>query len=371
MSVVICNMSILLFIIILAALILVHEVGHFIAAKKAGVRVDEFGIGFPPRLWTKKVGETLYSVNAFPIGGFVKIFGEDPDADSLRGKDSSRALTHKPKLVQAWIISAGIVFNLLFAWLLISAGFMVGLPYSVDGSAYGERVQNPTLTITQVVSKSPAEEAGLKGGDIIVSLASGGDTLTNPKVSATQNFIASHEELEITVNRGGEEKKLPVEGAEGLIDGRPAIGISMDNVGILKLPIHEALYVGLSTTASITISMTIGILEFFKNILIGQGSIQDIAGPVGIVGIVSDASTLGFIHLVSLTAIISINLAIINLLPFPALDGGRLFFLLIEAVKRSPIKPEVANIANGIGFLILIAFMVFITFHDIVKLIQG
>lgn len=361
-------MSIILFIIILAALILVHELGHFIAAKRAGVRVDEFGIGFPPRLWSKKFGETVYSINAFPIGGFVKIFGEDPNKESLSGSDSSRSLTHKSRIVQAWIISAGVVFNILFAWLLISAGFMVGLPYSVDGGAYGDRVENPRLTITRIMPLSPAEGAGLKVGDVIIKLASGEYVLTNPRVSATQNFIASHEEMELTYLRGEVEATTLVLGAEGFVDGKRAIGISMDNVGILKLPIYEALFVGLTTTASITITMTVGILDFLKNLFIGQANFQDIAGPVGIVGIVSDAGALGFIHLISLTAIISINLAIINLLPFPALDGGRLFFLLIEAIKRSPIKPEVANIANGVGFLILIAFMVFITFHDVMKL---
>lgn len=364
-------MSIILFIVILAALILVHELGHFIAAKRAGVRVDEFGIGFPPRLWQKKVGETVYSVNAFPIGGFVKIFGEDPNEESMKGKDYTRSLTHKKRYVQAWIIGAGVVFNLLFAWLLISVGFMIGLPYSVDDRAYGARVQNPSLTITQIMPKSPAEGAGLKGGDIIVGLVSGEDALTSPRVETTQKFIASHEEVTVTYLRGTETKIAAVRGEEGVIDGRRAIGISMDIVGILKLPIHEAFYVGLSTTLSITAAMTVGILEFFKNIFIGQGSLEGLAGPVGIVSIVSDASTLGFVHLLSLTSIISINLAIINLLPFPALDGGRLFFLLIEAIKRTPIKPEVANIANGIGFLVLIAFMVFITFHDVVKLIQG
>ena len=364
-------MSIILFIVILAALILVHELGHFIAAKRAGVRVDEFGIGFPPRLWQKKIGETVYSVNAFPIGGFVKIFGEDPNDESMKGKDSARSLTHKKRYVQAWIIGAGVVFNLLFAWLLISVGFMIGLPYSVDDSQYGARVQNPSLTITQIMPNSPAQKAGLKGGDIIVGLVSREDTLTNPRVETTQKFIASHEEVVLTYLRGTETKTALVRGEDGVIDGRRAIGISMDIVGMLKLPVHEAFYVGLSTTASITVAMTVGILEFFKNIFIGQGSLEGLAGPVGIVGIVGDASTLGFVHLLSLTAIISINLAIINLLPFPALDGGRLFFLLIEAIKRTPIKPEVANIANGIGFLVLIAFMVFITFHDVVTLIQG
>ncbi|MBI5400963.1 MAG: site-2 protease family protein [Candidatus Yonathbacteria bacterium] len=364
-------MSILLFIIILAALVLVHELGHFIAAKRSGVRVDEFGIGFPPQLWKKKIGETVYSFNAFPIGGFIKIFGEDPTHESLKGKDSARSLTHKKRYVQAWIISAGIVFNLLFAWMLISIGFMWGLPYSVDDSAYGARVQNAELTITQVMPKSPAKKVGLKGGDIIESLSSGSDTLSSPRVNTTQKFIASHDSVSLTYLRGTQTKTISVSGEEGFVDGRRAIGISMDIVGTLKLPIHEALFVGLTTTASMTYGMTLGILDFFKNILIGQADFREVSGPVGIVGIVSDASALGFLHLISLTAIISINLAIINLLPFPALDGGRLFFLLIEAIKRSPIKPEITNIANGIGFLILIAFIVFITFNDVMKLFQA
>ena len=364
-------MSIILFIIILATLILVHELGHFIAAKRAGVRVDEFGLGFPPRLWKKKIGETVYSINAFPIGGFVKIFGEDPDEESLKGKDNARSLTHKARHIQAWIIGAGITFNLLFAWILISLGFVIGLPYSVDDSQYGLRVQNAGLTITQVMPKTPAEKAGLKGGDIIMSLVSGSDSLTSPKVVTAQKFIASHDEMKLTYLRGAEINTVVVHSEAGVIAGRPAIGISMDIVGLLKLPVYEALFVGAKTTASITGEMALGILDFLKNIFVGHANFAEVSGPVGIVGIVSDASHLGLIHLLSLTAIISINLAIINILPFPALDGGRLFFLLIESIKRSPIKPEVTNIANGIGFLVLIAFMVFVTFHDIVKLMQS
>lgn len=364
-------MSIILFIIILASLILVHELGHFIAAKRAGVRVDEFGIGFPPRLWQKKIGETVYSVNAFPVGGFVKIFGEDPSKESLDGAESKRSLTHKPKLVQAWIISAGVIFNLLFAWFLVSIGFMVGQPFSQGDPMYGERVENPSLTIMRVSPNTPAEGAGLKAGDIILSVSSGRESLANPTVDATRKFIASHEDIKLTYLRGAEKMSVNVSGVPGIIPDARAIGISMDMVGILKLPIHKALYAGFLTTMSATLEMTAGLLDFFKKVFIGQGTLDDIAGPVGIVGIVGDASHLGFIHLLSLTAIISINLAIINLLPFPALDGGRLMFLIIETIKRSPIKPEIANITNGIGFLILIAFMVFVTFHDIVKIVQG
>lgn len=364
-------MSIILFIIILAILIIAHELGHFIAAKRAGVRVDEFGIGFPPRLWSKKFGETVYSINTFPVGGFVKIFGENPDDESLKGKDSSRSLTHKPKLVQAWVISAGVVFNLLFAWFLLSVGFMAGMPYSVDDSVYGARVEDPALTITQVLSKSPAESAGLKGGDIIVALSSGKDSLNNPKVETTQKFIAGHDEVTLVYWRGGEEKTTLVRPHDGLVDGRRAIGISMDIVGILKLSPYEAFTLGVTTTLSLTQATIVGLFDFFKNMFIGQADLSGVAGPVGLVGVVSDAGALGFMHLISLTALISINLAVINLLPFPALDGGRLFFILIEWVKRSPIKPGIANAANGIGFLLLIALMTFVTFHDVVNIVRG
>lgn len=364
-------MSIILFIIILAILILAHEMGHFIAAKRAGVRVDEFGLGFPPRLYQKKIGETVYSVNAFPVGGFVKIFGENPDDESQRGKDAARSLTHKPKLIQAWVISAGVIFNLLLAWILLSVGLMAGMPYSVDDSVYGARVQNPALTITQVLPKSPAEVAGLKGGDAIVALSVGNDKLDDPKVETTQNFIAAHDELTLTYRRGGETKTTLVRPHDGIVDGRRAIGISMDMVGVLKLSPYEALTLGVTTTLSLTQATIVGIFDFFKNMFIGQADLSGVAGPVGLVGVVGSASALGLGHLISLTAVISINLAVINLLPFPALDGGRLFFILIEWIKRSPIKPEIANAANGIGFILLIALMTFVTFHDVVKIFQG
>lgn len=145
----------------------------------------------------------------------------------------------------------------------------------------------------------------------------------------------------------------------------------MDMTGTLKLPVQEALYAGLTTTASLTSATAIGLLEFFKNIFTGQANLSDVSGPVGIVGVVGDASALGFIYLLSLTALISINLAIVNLLPFPALDGGRLFFILIEAIKGSPVKPVIVNTANGIGFTLLILLMVAVTYSDIAKIVHG
>ncbi len=364
-------MSIILFIIILVFLILVHEFGHFIAAKRSGVRVDEFGVGFPPRLFSKKYGETVYSVNALPFGGFVKIFGENPEEDSLKGPDAKESITEKSKWVQAWIISAGVIFNLLLALVLISLGFMAGLPFPADDAKYGARVQDSALTITHVMSKSPAESSGLKGGDKIIRLYAGPASLESPLVESTREFIASYNEITLEYMRDGEIKTTVIQTEAGIVKNRRAIGISMGMTGTLKLPVHEAVYAGFITTASLTWATTIGLLDFFKNIFTAQADFSEISGPVGIVGIVGDASALGFIYLIFLTALISINLAIINLLPFPALDGGRLFFLLIEAIKGSPIKAVVVNTTNGIGFILLILLMVVVTYSDIVKIING
>ena len=364
-------MSILLFIIILAVLIIAHEFGHFIAAKKAGVRVDEFGVGFPPRLLKKQIGETTYSLNAFPVGGFVKIFGENPDEESINGKDSSRSFIHKPKFVQAWIISAGIIFNLLLAWLLISLGFMMGMPFSAQDEKYGERVTDVSLTITQVLPDSPAAKAGIKSGDRIVALYGNGDALEDPTIESTKEFIGAHSDITFAYLRNKEIKAVEVLPIDGVVSGQKGIGISMDTAGTLKLPVYEAVYVGSLATVNMTESTALGLLHFFKNLFTGNAAFSEVAGPVGIVGIVSDASEQGLVNLILLTALISINLAIINLLPFPALDGGRLLFILIEAIKGSPIRPVVANTANGIGFILLILLMVVVTYHDIVRLLHS
>ena len=364
-------MSILLFIVILALLIFVHELGHFLVAKRAGIRVDEFGIGFPPRLWSKKIGETVYSVNAFPVGGFVKIFGENPNEESIRGNDSARSFVNKPRWQQAAVVSAGVIFNLLFAWGLLTVGFMAGVPYSADDSMYGARVENAELTIISVAERSPAFSAGLKSGDHILSLASGKEILNTPEMSLVQNFIASHNEVTLTYKRGEEVTTTIVYPESGLVDGRRAIGISMDMAGTLTLPVYDAVIMGFTSTLSLTGQTIIGLFDFFKQLIVGNADFSSVSGPVGIVRIVSDASVLGLVHLISLTAIISINLAVINLFPFPALDGGRLFFIIIETIKRSPIKPTITNAVNGIGFIILILLMVLITYSDIVKIVIG
>ncbi len=365
-------MSIVLFIVILAVLIFVHELGHFLSAKLFGIRVDEFSLGFPPRIWKKKYGETTYSVGAFPIGGFVKIFGEDAEDSVSNETDRSRHFSSKPHWVQGIVISSGVFFNILLAYLLISFGFMIGVPYSADNPTLGAHVVDAHLTVESVYEGSPAFKAGITPGDRILELASGEELLTHPTIAELQEFVGTQEhDILLTYERHGATHVAVVTPETSLLSETPVIGISLSNRGILKLPMHEALLVGFSTTVSVTKNTFVGIVTFLTSLVLGDARFNDISGPVGIVSVVHDAALLGSAYIISLVALISINLAIINLLPFPALDGGRLLFIFIESMKGSPLKPVVANALNSLGFLLLILLMVVVTYHDIVKLIVG
>lgn len=368
-------MSIIIFIAILLVLVVSHEFGHFIVAKKSGIRVDEFSFGFPPKLFGKKIGETTYNFNLLPVGGYVKIFGENPDEESMTGPDSKRSFVNKPRYIQAAVLFAGVTMNFLVAWLLLSVGFMSGLPTSLGAAPAGTTIENQALTITSVLPNSPASIGGLKTGDKISSLGTKTDSIifspSNLSTEELQLFVKTHgnEEVKVSIIRGQEAKEILVTPKVTAKSDVAMIGISMDTIGTLKLPIHQAFWEGLKLTWSITVSTIVGFYNLIHSALIGQGNMSSLTGPVGIVGVVGDAAKFGFIYLLSFTALISINLAVINLIPFPALDGGRLLFLLIEKIKGSRIKPEVANIINMIGFGILMILMVVITYHDIVKLL--
>ncbi len=360
-------MNILLFAIILAALILVHEFGHFVVAKKSGIRVDEFGIGFPPKLYGKKYGETEYTVNAIPFGGFVKIFGENPEEVSKNGKENQRSFSHKPKLTQVAVLSAGVFFNLLFAWALLTSGFLIGLPSSVSDQLSQGTVSNASLTIVEVMKDSPANLAGMKTGDTILSISYQDQIVSKVTPEVFQKFVDEHgsQEISVLLRRGALEKTVIVTPKQGIVDGKSAIGIGMDMVGTMKLPLHRAIYEGGKLTLIYTGQTFKGLYDLLLSAFRGKADMSSVSGPVGIVKIVGDASQLGITYLISLTALISINLAVINILPIPALDGGRVFFILIEAIKRSPIKAKTANLAHSIGFMVLIGLILVITFHDV------
>ena len=361
-------MSILIFIIILLVLVLVHEFGHFFTAKRFGIRVDEFGFGFPPKLFGIKKGETEYTFNLLPIGGFVKIFGENPDEENTNGPDKERSFVHKPKYQQAIVLFAGIFANFLLAWLLFSIGFMSGLPTSVGNEPKDYKIQDVHLVVLSVLPNSPAEAVGLKSGDKIVYIKNEKSVTDQINPEIVKSFVALGKQIEIGYLRGKDTTYNMIQVTPKNINGSYAIGISMDEIGIVKLPILNAFWEGLVLDWSVTKETVTGLYELILRGIEGKGSFSGVTGPVGMVGIVGNAYQFGFVYLLSFAALISVNLAIINLIPFPALDGGRLLFLLIEKIKGSRMNPKFANTANMVGFAILIILMLFVTYHDVVKL---
>lgn len=370
-------MTFLIFLIILGALVFVHELGHFLAAKKAGVRVDEFGFGYPPRAF--KIGRkwgTDFTVNWIPFGGFVKIFGENYDheekGDSSVSSENFSIGQHFTQVSKKWqttILAAGVAFNIIFAWLLLSLGFMIGLPTSVEND-FGATVKNPALTIIGLASDSPAQKAGLKTGDRLSHIAlQNGQSLFKLDPESVSDFINQSSGLIlIRVDRGGEILNFEILPTTEIVKDKKIIGINMDMIGTLSLPIHRAFYEGGRTALRLSYQTVQGIIDLVIGSVMGRADLSQVAGPVGIIGLVGDASKLGFAYLITFAALISINLAVINLVPFPALDGGRILFVIIEAVTKRKINPKVAQIANTVGFFILIALMLVITYRDILRL---
>lgn len=368
-------MSIIIFFVVLLVLVIVHEFGHFFSAKKFGIRVDEFGFGFPPKLFGIKKGETEYTFNLLPLGGFVKIFGENPNEENISGPDSTRSFVNKPKWQQAIVLSAGVFANFLLAWFLFSIGFMTGFPVPADPDQNDLIVRDVYLVLTSVMPNSPAEIAGLKPGDKIVFVKKDdkilGDSNGKVGVDDFKSLIATSQgqTLELKYLRGN--NKIPT---TALIapklndDGKYLLGVSMGQIGTAKLSFFKAISEGLKLDLYMTKNTALGFYKLIKDALVGKGDLSSVTGPVGIVGMAGDAYEFGFSQLLSFAAMISINLAVLNLIPFPALDGGRLLFVLIEKIKGSRLNPKVSNYANLIGFSILIIFMIFITYKDIVRM---
>jgi len=372
----------LIFIIVLAVLIFVHELGHFLFAKASGIRVDAFAIGFGPKLisWQRK--ETKYSINIIPFGGYVKIFGENPDDESISGPGSERSFVNKPRWQQALVLVAGVLFNFIFAWLLYIGIFTHGVTATTDGfEKYANDFSNQRIMITDVLPGSPAEKAGIKTGDIIKAVvvederpaAVNKNVLLPQSVEAIQNSINSANGMPISFEytRGsGQAVSTEITPETGLVSGKYAIGIAMNNVVDLRLPFFSAVYEGGHYTCVMIKDTAVGLYTFIANIFQGTANFSDVAGPVGIAGIVGNAAELGFTYLLMITALISINLGVVNLIPFPALDGGRVLFVIIESITRRRISPKFSNTVNAVGFVLLMVLMVAVTYKDIAKLIK-
>ncbi|MEK7609597.1 MAG: site-2 protease family protein [Patescibacteria group bacterium] len=354
----------IIFIIVLAILIFVHELGHFITARFAGIRVDAFKLGFGPKIISWKKGETEYGVNLIPFGGYVKIHGENPDEESVSGPDLARSFVNKPRWKQVIVLVAGVFFNFLFAWLLYISAFLSGVTATTDGfEKYSQDFSNSRVMITYLSTDSPAENAGLVVGDIIEN--------SNDVETIQQMINDSHgSSIKLSIKHQQESRSVEIVPIQGIVNDKYAIGIAMQKVADLRLSLFSAIWEGLHYTLIMIRETVVGLYTFVVNIFQGTANFSDVAGPIGIAGIVGSAAYLGFTYLLMITALISINLGVINLIPFPALDGGRTLFVLIEGVIRRRISMRFTNIVNTIGFILLMLLMVVVTYKDIVKSVK-
>ncbi|MBX4211510.1 MAG: site-2 protease family protein [Candidatus Yanofskybacteria bacterium] len=357
-------MTAIIFIIVISVLVLIHEAGHFFFAKQAGMKVEEFGFGFPPRLWGFKKGETLYSINAIPFGGFVKIFGEDGEHRSEPHSFGSKSFIQRMK-----VILAGVVVNVLFAALLLIIGNGVGLRIGLVDQAQISEARDKQIQIIQVAKDSPAEQAGVNVLDSVVGFKSGGSTVTPQNVEDVQEFVSQHggQTVTMVLSHGGEivEKKVTIRANPPA--GQGPLGISLAHTGIVSYPWYEALGRGVKDAVMLTINTVQGYAMLIKNLIVTRHLGADVSGPIGIASLTGQAARIGFTYLLQFVAMISINLAVLNSIPFPALDGGRAFMLIVEKIKGSPINKKAELIINTAGFLVLMALMLYITAKDILK----
>jgi len=335
-------MSIIYTIIILGVLIFVHELGHFVVAKKSGVRVDEFALGMGPKLWGKTKGGTLYSLRVFPIGGYVKMLGENGEsneADSFTSQSAGK---------RAAILAAGPLMNILIAVVLFMIAFMyIGVPS--DSPVIGSLEEN-----------SPAVAAGLLAGDEVTAIQ--GVAVNN--WTDMVDVIRNHPDEKITFSlvRDGKTLEIPVMTHFSEEQGYAVVGIKQSTDRAEILP---SIKMGFVQTYEFTRTLFVALGQMIA----GEAPV-DVAGPVGIVGIVGNVvASSGIMYLFLLAGILSINLGIMNLLPFPALDGSRLLFILVEAIRRRPINPDKEAMVHFVGLIALFALMILITYNDILRLI--
>lgn len=371
-------MTVILFILVLLVLIIGHEFGHFTVAKWLKMKVLEFGVGFPPKIFGKKFKEdgTEYTVNWLPFGGFVRIFGEDPSAnpesEATSGLRAEDAMYNKPKLHQALVLFAGPFANILLAVLFSTTALMIGTLSIID-TENAPQAGDVRVLIGEVLPGSPAETAGVRAGATITGIEAAGIhyAVENPEqVSA----LISNSDGPVTLIVSGKdgEQSIDITPTAGLVEGEPerkVVGISTALVGTLSYPIHIALWRAIVDTAHDFVFILVSLVTLIGSAFTLSADVSQITGPVGIATLTGDAAALGFGALLSFAALLSTNLAVINLLPFPALDGGRLLFLGLETIFRRKIPTKTAQVVNAAGFAILILLMLAVTAHDIFRLI--
>ncbi|HWQ76099.1 MAG TPA: RIP metalloprotease RseP [Syntrophomonas sp.] len=343
-------MTIILALIIIAILILVHEWGHFIAARRIGIPVYEFSLGFGTQLLSKKKNGVMYSLRLIPLGGYVRMAGEEPgDSDDPNG------FNHRTPLEKMLVSFAGPCMNFVLAILIFIYTFaVIGVGKPVDDAVLGE-----------IIKDKPAYEAGLKSGDKIL-------TVDQQQVSNWSDFVGiiqnepAGQPLHLTIERAGETHDLTVVPEVNESTGKSILGV-YSQVQYERQGIWASIKLGFVQTYQMTVLLLQGLGMMFT----GAASASDLAGPVGITSMVGEAARGGMVYLLSFTAFLSINLGILNMLPIPALDGSRFVFAIVEAIRRKPLDPEKEGFIHWLGFLFLMGLIVLATYNDIVRLIKG
>lgn len=334
----------------LIALMVIHEFGHFILAKKFGTKVEEFGVGYPPRIFGIKLGETIYSLNLIPFGAFVKVHGEQG------GIEDYHSFSEKPMWQRFSIVMGGVVSFWVVAVIILSvvAGAW-GLPTEVDDS---QSVANPKVHISRIMADSPAQQADLRVGDIVVGFE---------KVSNFQEFVALNKGKEITLavkrNKDVLEKKIIPRVLPPI--GQGALGVGLTRSGLIAYSWREAPLRGFTATYDLTANIVNGWALGLKSMLgiskLPDGFKIELMGPLGILDLLREHFEMGVNYFLFLIALISIALALANVLPIPALDGGKMVFLAIEAVRRKPIHHKLEQRITSVFFALLIILMIFVT----------
>ncbi|MDA1334665.1 MAG: M50 family metallopeptidase [bacterium] len=344
--------TILIFLVIILFLVVSHELGHFLVAKWFGIRVDEFGIGIPPKAWGKQMGETLYSINWLPFGGFVRLFGEDGD------EDNPRSFSAQSFWRRSLVVAAGVIANVIVGYLIFTFLAWFGTPqFAVE--------------VSEIAPNSPAETSGIENGDFIIGF---NDGITNPGLEDVMSFIDSKKGMKATflIEREGELYEFAavprVNSPEG--EGSLGVRIGIAQKGFERVAWYKAPWTGLKRTLTELSNLVEGIVFFFGKLLTTGSSPGDVIGPVGIAVVAQEIFSVSIIHFLTLIAFLSLNLAIINILPIPALDGGRLLFFVIEKVSGRKISGKTAGVIHSVFFVLLIVLLLWITYKDILLLVS-
>lgn len=363
--------TILVFLLILSVLVLIHEAGHFFVAKFFKIKVEEFGFGLPPRAFGIKRGETIYSINWLPIGGFVKLYGEDEagsgkvslpkEEKQIKAKDADRAFYSRPVWQRATVVFAGVFMNFVLAVTIVSILF----------SVIGVAVPGKDVIVDQVVKGAPAQKAGLKSGDKIIAINNINITTPDQLVSYTKGHLGEKLVLKVKDSKLN-TRTVEVTPRKVYPKDQGPMGVAISqSVTTKKYPIWEAPFVGTKEVLNQSVMIGKGLFTVVFQ-LVTQGSVpKDVAGPVGIAQLTGTVVGIGLPAVLSFVALLSLNLAIINILPIPALDGGRLFFILIEGFTGRKVSPRIENYAHTIGMAVLLGLIALITIHDLLRIISG